>query len=139
MMTLPYFTTMSNSATCFCFYCTPRYQVSIYRTIGPLGCFCFNNHGHTKNSLTLCNVFISHVCFILCFHSCCGPNNTVLSEGVQKYGGNAVYAPTPSPTHSPSPCPTHTLPEHEPFPTSLPYLGPILRQCQIRKNLFLYL
>ena len=72
-LTLSYFTTISNSEkTCFCSYCRPRYQVSIYRTIGPLVCFCFNNNGQTKNSLTLCNVFISHFCFIRCFYFCCG-------------------------------------------------------------------
>ena len=36
-LTLTYFTTMSNLAkTGFCTYCRPRYQVSVYRTIGPL-------------------------------------------------------------------------------------------------------
>ena len=31
-----YFTTMSNFAKLFCIYSRPRYQVSVYRTIGPL-------------------------------------------------------------------------------------------------------
>ena len=76
--------------------------------------------------------FLFHSMFLLLLWS----NITVLSEGVPKYGENAVYAPTPSPTYSPSPCPPYTMPEHEPFPTSLPYLGPILRQCQFGKTCF---
>ena len=36
-LTLTYFTTMSNLAKLvFCTYSRPRYQVSVYRTIGPL-------------------------------------------------------------------------------------------------------
>ena len=35
-LSLTYFTTMSNSAKLFCTYSRPRYQVSVYRTIGPL-------------------------------------------------------------------------------------------------------
>ena len=34
--TLTYFTAMSNLAKHFCTYSRPRYQVSVYRTIGPL-------------------------------------------------------------------------------------------------------
>ena len=40
-LTLTYFTTMSNFAKLvFCTYSRPRYQVSVYRTIGPLVLFC---------------------------------------------------------------------------------------------------
>ena len=36
-LTLTYFKTMSNLAqTCFCTYSRPRFEVSVFRTIGPL-------------------------------------------------------------------------------------------------------
>ena len=37
-LTLTHFMTMSNLAKLVCTYCRPRYQVSVYRTIGPLVC-----------------------------------------------------------------------------------------------------
>ena len=40
-LTLIYFKTMSNLAIFFCTYSRPRYQVSVYRTIGPLVLFSF--------------------------------------------------------------------------------------------------
>ena len=36
---------MSNGKTCFCTYNRPRYQVSVYRTIGPLVTI-YGNDGH---------------------------------------------------------------------------------------------
>ena len=84
--------------TCFCTYCTPRYQVSIYRNIGPLFCFCFNNNGQTKNSLKLCNV-LSHISVSFdVFTFVVVPN---ITDRVPKYVVNAVYP-------SPSICPPFT-------------------------------
>ena len=55
-------------------------------------CFCTYQ---TKNSLALCNVLITHFCFIRCFYFVVVPNITVLSDRVPKYAVNAVYALTP--------------------------------------------
>ena len=37
-LTLTHFKTVKFGETCFCTYSRPRYQVSVYRTIGPLVC-----------------------------------------------------------------------------------------------------
>ena len=102
-LNLSYFTTMSNSAKLvFCTYCRPRYQ-SIYRTIGPLVCFCFNNNGQTKNLLKLCNV-LSHISVSFdVFTFVVVPN---ITDRVPKYVVNAIY---PSPSTCP-PYTTRTLP-----------------------------
>ena len=88
--------------------------MSIYRTIGPLVCFCLNNNGQTKNSLKLCNV-LSHISVSFnVFTFVVVPN---ITDRVPKYVVNAVYP-------SPSTCPPYTTPNSSllAYPTSGPLL-----------------
>ena len=63
-LTLTHFKTMSNSRNLFCTYSRPRYQVSVYRTIGPQG-FLGDIYAFVVKILLF--GFIIVCLFLLCF------------------------------------------------------------------------